>query len=335
MVGSNVRNVVESARKAGYEVYAYTKHVDADLILYASEVFRATENLKEDEKRVRELSEELGAKVVLSSGFELLDVENFGSRIKVEVVDKLKFYKELEKIGVNYPSLLSEGEFGILKPRVGGGGEGIKLGDSGEDGYVHQELVEGIPCSISALRSERGFAVAGVNLMLVGDENFFASRFKYCGNVTPFKHEKVGEMVKVAEELGEHFDLIGSYGVDFILGDEVYVLEVNPRFQGSLDSIELSSDVSVFELHVKAVRGERVENVKPKRVAARAILFSPRRIEIAVSPVGNPFYGDVPVRGEVYEKESPLVSVFAVGKDYYEKLLSRRDLYFEMQGVKV
>ena len=334
-MGSNVRNVVESARKAGYEVYAYTKHVDADLILYAEGVFRAADNLKEDERKVREISEELNAEVILSSGFELLKVENFGSEIKVEVVDKLKFYRELEKIGVNYPRLLSNGEFGILKPRVGGGGEGIKLGEYGEKGYVHQEIVDGIPCSVSALRSEKCFAVAGVNLMLVGDENFFASKFKYCGNVTPFRHEKVEEMVKIAGELGEYFDLIGNYGVDYILGEELYVLEVNPRFQGSLDSIELSSDANLFELHVRAVEGKKIESVKPKRVAARAILFTPKKIQVKVSPVGNPFYGDIPVKGEIYEKDSPLVSVFATGADYYEKLLSRRDIYLEMQGVKV
>ncbi|ADC65054.1 protein of unknown function DUF201 [Ferroglobus placidus DSM 10642] len=330
-----MRNVVESARKAGYEVYAYTKHIDADLILYAEKVFRAVENHKENEKRVKELSESLNAEVILSSGFELLDVENFGSKVREELVDKLKFYRELEKIGINFPKLLSDGERGILKPRIGGGGEGIKFGEINEDGYVHQEFVEGIPCSVSAVRSEKEFVVAGVNLMLVGDRNFFASKFKYCGNVTPFVHERVEEMVKIAEDLGEHFELIGNYGVDFILGDDVYVLEVNPRFQGSLDSIELSSDVNLFELHVRAVEGKKLEKVKPKRTAARAVVFAPRRVKIKVSPTGNPFFGDIPVRGEVYDKESPLLSVFATGNNYYEKLLSRRNLYFKMQGVKV
>ena len=316
-------------------MYAYTKHIDADLILYAEKVFRARENRKEDEKRVRELSESLNAKVILSSGFELLDVDNFGCEIREELVDKLKFYRKLEKIGINFPRLLSDGEKGILKPRIGGGGEGIKFGEVSEEGYVHQEFVEGIPCSVSAVRSEKEFVVAGVNLMLVGDRNFFASEFKYCGNVTPFVHERVGEMIKVAEDLGEYFELLGNYGVDFILGNETYVLEINPRFQGSLDSIELSSDVNLFELHVRAVEGKKLEKVKPRRTAARAIIFTPRRMRIKVSPTGNPFFGDIPVKGEVYEKDFPLVSVFATGGNYYEKLLSRRDLYFKMQGVKL
>ncbi len=335
VVGSNVRNVVESGRKAGYKVFAYTKYADADLLIYAEKVFKASGDLKEDEKRVKELSESLDAEIILSSGYELLDVENFGCKIKRELVDKLKFYRELEKLGVNFPELLSDGEFGILKPRVGGGGEGIKLGEKSERGYVHQRYVKGTPCSVSAVRSEREFAVVGVNRMLVGDGNFFASKFKYCGNVTPFTSDKVKEMVEITRTIGEHFDLIGSYGVDFILGDEVYVLEVNPRFQGSLDSIELATDSNVFDLHVKAVLGERLREPKPKRIGARAIVFSPCDVRIKMSPYGNPFFGDVPVKGANYNKGDPLVSVFATGSDYYEKLISRRNIYLKMQGVSI
>lgn len=86
---------------------------------------------------------------------------------------------------------------------------------------------------------------------------------------------------------------------------------------------------------MRAVEGKKLEKVKPRRTAARAIVFTPRRMRIKVSPTGNPFFGDIPVRGEIYDRDFPLVSVFATGGNYYEKLLSRRDLYFKMQGVKL
>ena len=57
IVGSNVRNVVESARKAGFEVFALTEHDDADLRLYAKKVYLIDKKKKENvKKRALEIS---------------------------------------------------------------------------------------------------------------------------------------------------------------------------------------------------------------------------------------------------------------------------------------
>jgi len=36
----------------------------------------------------------------------------------------------------------------------------------------------------------------------------------------------------------------------------VQVIEVNPRFQGSIDTIELSTGLSIFDAHIKSFDGE-------------------------------------------------------------------------------
>lgn len=339
VVGTNTRNVVESAKKAGYEVFALTKYVDADLKLYANKVFKIDEDFdkKEVEKRVKEMSESLNAKVILSSGYELLKVENFGSKINRKIVDKLKFYRELERIGIDYPEILSNGEVGILKPRIGGGGEGIRFSNKREKGHVLQRFIDGLPCSVSLLCSESYKAIAGVNEMIVGEKILNAKDFQYCGNITPLIAEKevIERMIAIAKDLAEYFELRGSIGVDFILAEKPYVLEVNPRFQGSLDSIELSTDSNLFDLHVKAVENEKINDLKYKRIASRAILFAKSDLPIKVSPIGNPFYADIPNTGDFYKKDMPLVSVLATDtniKILWRKILTRAENFLRMQG---
>jgi len=324
IVGSNVRNVAESARKAGFEVFALTKHDDADLRLYAKEVYLIKEEGKESvKKRALEIAESVNAEIVTTSGYESL----FNKKLE-EIINKRKFYKKLENLGFDFPELLKNGEWGILKPEIGGGGESIEFSNKIKEGYILQRFIDGIPCSVSVLSNGKMAKAIAVNKMLIGDERFNASGFRYCGNITPFKTEWAKRLKKIGEELAMAFDLIGNIGVDFVLADKPYVLEINPRFQGSLDSIEWSSDCNLFKLHLEAING-RLHEVKQKRFAGRAILFTDKDKIIRRSPVGNPFFADIPKKGDCYSKGDPLVSVLASGKSEDEvmrKLLSRKDL---------
>jgi hypothetical protein len=343
IVGSNVRNVAESAIKAGYKVFALTKFLDADLMLYVEKA----ERIKSREwarGRTKELAEEQKAGVVLTTGFEDLDVntEVWGCNPKeaAKVVDKLKFYRTLEKAGIRFPELLSPEDEDkiIVKPRKGGGGEKISLCKdfkSIPQNFISQRYIEGIPCSVSLIAGRKIYVIA-INRILSGWKEMNADGFRYAGNVTPLTidTELRKELIKIATETAELFDLVGSIGVDFILADKPYVLEINPRFQGSLDSIEWSCDINLFKLHMLSIEGKSIEVSKPNRFAARAILFADKRIEINTSPVGNPFFADVPCRGNVHEKRNPLVSILATGLsegELFKKIVERRDMFMEMQ----
>jgi len=325
IVGGNVRNVAESARKAGYRVYCLTKHVDADLHLYAEKIFRIEDESHEAvRRRAREISETCNAEIVCHSGYEdLLDR-------KIErIVNKRKFYRELEKTGIDFPEILSDGELGILKPERGGGGEEIEFSDRTKKGFILQKYIDGTPCSVSVLSSGREAKAISTNAMLVGMEEFNASGFRYCGNITPFITENEREMKAIAEELAVYFELRGNVGVDFILADKPYVLEINPRFQGSLDSIEWAYGINLFRAHLDAISG-RFQSWKVRRFAGRAVVFAETDVMVKASPVGNPFFADIPRKGERYRKNDPLVSVLASGnshEDVLRKLAERKKIY--------
>ncbi len=332
-MGSNVRNVAESARKAGFDVFAITRYDDSDLRIYA-DVMRVEEF---DRDVVDGVAESLGAPVVLCSGCECLrvrsDVMGTDPRVSELVTDKLRFYKTLERAGIPFPELTDEPPM-IAKPRRGGGGVGVRVVSSVDDvprGYICQRYVKGTPCSVSLICGE-GYAVPiSVNEVLVGLREMNATGFVYCGNVTPLSVEgsKIREIVNTALETVELFDLLGSVGVDFILSEKPYVLEINPRFQGSLDSVEWSTDLNVFSLHYKACNGGRVEGVRPKRYACRAVMFAERRMLIRRDLKGNGMFADVPKAGEVIEKGSPVVSILSSGRSR-EEVLGKVGLYKEL-----
>ncbi len=63
-------------------------------------------------------------------------------------------------------------------------------------------------------------------------------------------------MEKLAEELVLDFKLLGSNGVDFLVTETgPIVLEINPRFQGSLDTVEKAMNINLFEAHVRCFKG--------------------------------------------------------------------------------
>lgn len=355
VVGTNVRNVAQSARKAGHSVYALTYYDDEDLKLYA-EVEKLSEDKKAVKERVEQIAESLGAKVVLSTGYEDLNIKDelvlgHPPREAARVKDKLKFYRTLEKADIPYPPLvdLNEASKGfelICKPRMGGGGEKVFAANTAssdslnslesleflDEEYICQRYVEGSACSVSIMAG-RVKTVVAVNEILVGWKAMNTQGFTYSGNITPLSHQltevEYKELIRTAVETVDLFDLRGSVGVDFVMGDKPYVLEINPRFQASVDSIEWSHDINMFRSHLDSVEGGRVETPKAKRFASRSILFADRTTEINKCMTGNPFFADVPPN-DVYSRGDPLVSILCSGssrKELLDKTIQRMRLF--------
>jgi predicted ATP-grasp superfamily ATP-dependent carboligase len=85
--------------------------------------------------------------------------------------------------------------------------------------------------------------------------------FRYSGNISPVEKGKYNEDIlekikKISEQLILDFKLIGSNGVDLILKDgKVYVIEINPRFQGTYESVEKLLNINLLKYHIDASNG--------------------------------------------------------------------------------
>ncbi|WP_292379677.1 ATP-grasp domain-containing protein [Methanosarcina sp. UBA289] len=365
VIGFNTRNIVCSASRAGYTVCSIDAFCDLDLQECAySSTFLECRTIQElhqlEASRIKAQMAEFGLDfdaLVLGSGLETLDHNEFSCPVLAsspdamqKASDKLYLSKRLEALGIPHPCCYSPEELDaieypvMVKPASGGGGifnrtarnkqellaileelHGLNP-ELTEKTVVIQEFLEGIPSSVSLLSTKNESLSVAVNEQLIGIPWLSRLPFAYCGNITPFRTDQAEEMESLAEELVLDFKLLGSNGVDFMASKKgPVVLEINPRFQGSLDTVEKAMNINLFEAHAGCFKGELPEKPKAKCFAARGIIYSDRELfidrklmDLIVREKGT----DIPSQGTVAEPDGPLTSLFAYTSTREEAVLS-------------
>ncbi|WP_052332149.1 ATP-grasp domain-containing protein [Methanobrevibacter arboriphilus] len=122
------------------------------------------------------------------------------------------------------------------------------------------------------------------------------------------KHMKRG-----SEDLISYLKLIGSNGLDMIIDknlEEPYIIEVNPRFQGTYECIEELLGINLLEAHIKACEGELIEIPKiPKDTySIKRIIYSPEKIKLKNNIDITNVY-DIPYKGVIIEKDEPVLTI--------------------------
>lgn len=350
VIGQSVRNIAISAFRAGYSVVAADCYCDLDLV-EAVEAHRLHIEDLLDAERINAIIESVDPDaVVLGPGVETVRINGYSvmnnspDRI-LRVSDKLWLARWLEERGYPHPDTWDgdppDDRRMMLKPRIGAGGCGCRIFDGGAvpPGYIVQEFVEGVPASASVICDGSDARTIAVNEQLSGAAWLNADGFRYCGNITPLDVEENtrGRIARIAEEIVAGLGLVGSNGVDFILTEnDAVVIEVNPRFQGSLDSVELSTGISVFQAHLNAFDGRLPEVKREMRFAGRAVLYSSEliRIDCDLRRI-TPCIADVPPPGSVIGTGEPVLSILATdsGRDEVMSCLKeRRDAL--VQGIQ-
>ncbi len=274
--------------------------------------------------------------VVLGPGMEefslsCFPVLNNPPHLFSRVSDKLWLYKWLKSRG--FPAVPTwtaderpSAKSVVVKPIRGAGGVGCFKCGGGPipDGCIGQEFVPGVSASASVISDGKSAVTMAVNEQLIGLPWLGASGFRYCGNVTPLSpHMSAGrhlQLAALAEEIVGELGLMGSNGVDFVLGPQgPVVLEVNPRFQGSLDTVEQSTGANLFTAHMEAFQGVLPKATKPAMTAGRGILYAARDI-IVERELEEEDLTDLPSVGTTIHKGQPVVSILSVGRCRQEVL---------------
>jgi len=352
VIGYNTRHIVCSAHRSGYKVHSLDHFGDTDLLRCAEKALTFN-SLEEDLKEYIEKFEDI-AGIVLGPGLENLDpglfedirVFNNSHEVISRVSDKMWLANKLGSLGIPHPLTLPLGTSEylkfplVLKPIRGSGGmqnrlirdegELLKLRELDKKDFILQEYVSGIPASTSVISTRDKARAIAVNEQLIGLPWLTQLPFAYCGNITPLETVWVREMRRMAEFLAEKLNLVGSNGVDFILTEDgPVVLEVNPRFQGSIDTVELSSGMRIFDAHIRAFQGELPEAKEPRCYAGKAILFSPNPLTISKGAY-EAFLGylekegvaDVPSQGRLIQPDEPIITILGKGDSREETLES-------------
>lgn len=152
-------------------------------------------------------------------------------------------------------------------------------------------------------------------------------------NLNLFKNnfDKINEnMSLVSQDLISSLDLIGSNGVDFILSEDslksrssdfdendLYVIEVNPRFQGTYECCEDVLGINMLDAHIKACEGELIEIPKLNNsnllYSIKKIIYAENNIKVNDLNISNVY--DIPYKNVKIEKNQPIVTILNSNSD--------------------
>ena len=228
----------------------------------------------------------------------------------------------------------------IIKPVKGSGGydinllnndSTIQLNDS--ENYILQEYIDGINLSSSIL-ARKDIKKTIMNSRLLTENDFKNNNsYIYIGNILPLTKESIisnignideinKQMIETSQNLAYKFNLIGSNGVDYILNENgLYVIEVNPRIQGTFECVEKSLQINMLDAHIKSCMNESVEIPKAKYYSYKKIIYSPCRNKYSKIDLDNIY--DLPHIGTITEKSEPLLTIIDKDTDFkklYEKV---------------
>lgn len=362
IVGSSARAAVQSAVRNGFQPLAIDQFNDRDLVAICPAIrvadyptgivdlarriplcpFLYTGALENYPDVVATISRE---RPLLGNGPEILrDVRN-----------PILLQRALLDCGLSSPELLQLGQSippgdWLSKPLRSGGGIGIRrisakqssqdrsspFGvDQGETSgelqraRIVQRFVPGEPISALFLGNGREAKWLGATRQLVGCEWAGSDRFLYVGNIGPLNvWPNIATIFsRIGACLTQRFGLQGLFGVDAVLReDEVWVLEVNPRYTGAVEVLELATRLSPISMHVEACQGNRLPSTDftADRICGKAILYSRRQLAIhnrftewsdernAKSTI--PVVTDLPATGSSIDRRQPICTVFAHGE---------------------
>nr|WP_256472521.1 ATP-grasp domain-containing protein [Methanocalculus sp. AMF5] len=329
VAGYATRHVASSAKRAGFRVCAVDHFCDLDLGWWVDD-YAPFEDLAGLPAAIEEISSRNRIDhLVLTSGAEAAlcpGIRRAGTDpgTVARFLDKMDIQRFFEEIDVPHPALAGPDDYPVMmKPRTGAGGWRNAVVHTPEEKEawlaaidlpsISQHLADGLPASVSCLSDgRRAVAVAANEQMLRGSGD---AAFGFAGSITPCDHPAAPEMIRIAERIVAASGCVGSVGVDFLLSDQVVAIEINPRFQATLDTVERAAGVNLFSLHMDAC-AKRLPEKRPlsSRYAARRILFADRDFSIKSNLVRfGGFITDIPPVGTEFLEGDAVVSVFGYG----------------------
>ncbi|MDH5634888.1 MAG: ATP-grasp domain-containing protein, partial [Candidatus Bathyarchaeota archaeon] len=284
-----------------------------------------------------------------------------------KVRNKLKFFRELERLAIPHPETvlarsLEEGiqaakDIGypvITKLTASSGGTGIRKANNREEftkaykqtaissrEVLIQEFVAGDHVSVSLLSSRKGdVRVLTLNEQLLGMQELYPGEpFGYCGNIVPapIDDDTARACSILGEKIATHFKLAGSNGVDIVVSEGVpNVIEVNPRFQGTIECVERVLRTSLVDSHIDACLGNTLppldETHNFNSCCIRLILHAQERL---VVPNLSDFeeVRDAPLPRAIVEKGEPLCSIVVERKTRASALEKAKALTRRVYGA--
>jgi predicted ATP-grasp superfamily ATP-dependent carboligase len=373
IVSLSSRSLAESATKTDNSVIALDVFNDLDLLKVAKKVFKIRKEGGNNEfnnrnllNTVRKISNKFP--IVYGSGFEDRPkiLKKLGKEHKIlgnkhETIERVKnpkkFFSVLKLLNINYP------ETRLRKPKnldswvvkkIGGSGGhhiafanrlSLKKRSQSFKNYFFQKFIKGRYYSIHFASNKEKKKIIGITEQLqsasqnVQEEKnpFLLKRAIY---VKSFNKQLMENLSITIDKIISHFGLIGLNSLDFILPKDsrkILVTEINPRPGVTLDLLEKSTGINLFDFHVKSICNKHFQKIegnrrKNKKTWAMEIVYTKKILRFSQKIHWPPWVKDIPnlkkyLGDKTYiRNERPLCTVFADGnnrKSALKKLTNR------------
>jgi predicted ATP-grasp superfamily ATP-dependent carboligase len=186
------------------------------------------------------------------------NTNNLGSSSKgvLTTSDKWLTYKAIKgKVNTPKTSLKPLDEQFIVKPRISCGGEGIGFSNDVPEGYIAQEFIEGDNVSVSLLVGDE-IRVLSVNAQIIDN-------FRYMGAIVPYEcTNAIEEAIKAVEAID---GLFGYVGVDLVVSDIPYVVDINPRITTPAILFRDVYGINLADVLIRNYEGKRIPEFRATR----------------------------------------------------------------------
>lgn len=176
--------------------------------------------------------------------------------------DKLECTRALFNEKIPVPETFWRGEYKgdfVIKPRFGCASEGIHRSRKGKlkEGFIATRFIEGEHISVSLITGKTQLPLTVNRQLIEMDESF-----SYKGGIVPYQCERNEEIIDVAKKTARVLGCQGYAGVDIVLGDKPFVVDVNPRPTSSIIGISRVMETQIADLILRSRFGELPDHVK-------------------------------------------------------------------------
>lgn len=185
----------------------------------------------------------------------------------LNAADKLLCTEILEKAGIPVAEIVKKPdpvETGchryVIKPRTGCGSEGVRITSFARagPGEIVTRYHEGLHLSASFIVGRERFLPLTINRQLI---DFSGEGPSYQGSAVPYKTPRADEIWEEARKVASALGLRGYAGIDFVLGEKPWAVDVNARPTTSIIGIARVMKEEIGELILRARFGGLPEKV--------------------------------------------------------------------------
>ncbi|MEZ6087447.1 MAG: ATP-grasp domain-containing protein [Pirellulaceae bacterium] len=345
IIGASARAAVESAVRGGFACHAIDRFGDQDL-LRASESWVPLETRLSDpadDAIISSLPNTSSRGVILLGGLERNLKATFeflsGHSILGASLDQYQHLRErrtLDRLATR-ANLLRPAQREtvpanprgwLFKANHSTGGMGVLHAtdarrSGAKDGWFEQQIF-GRSFGASFLSSRGNVALIGVAASLRSGRS--PRPFQYLGSIGPIALPEMcrERLLSFARQVVAETDLLGLFGIDIVIDarNQVWVLEINPRWTASMELLEPSpapDRVSLIRQHVEACFGRTIDTQPPAGgVRGKRILYATSRcpfdrIDLEQRLPQGIRIADIPADATVIDAGQPICTLLANG----------------------